>query len=108
MKTKLVLKRMLRNIALVLLLEAAIALCGYGLLVFSDASVFVGLRTIWIETAMTTGEHQWLATAFFPKETIRSVMDAQIVDVEGIGGLDLDFSQPEMLDRLEGQTAEDA
>lgn len=108
MKAKLVLKRMLRNIALVLLLEATVALCGYGLLVFSDASVFVGLRTIWIETAMTTGEHQWLATAFFPKETIRSVMDAQIVDVEGIGGLDLDFSQPEMLDRLEGQAAEDA
>ena len=90
---------------MILVLEIAVGLCGYLLLEHSQAPVFVGLRTIWIETAMTTGEHQWLATLFFPQETIREVMDKQVVDVDSIGGLNLDFSQSEMLDVMEGQSA---
>ena len=31
-------------------------------------------RTIYIETAMTTNTHQWLATAFIPKDIIDKVM----------------------------------
>jgi len=36
------------------------------------------LRDLWIETAMTTEEHQWLATSFFPKWLVDDVMSMQV------------------------------
>ena len=36
------------------------------------------LRDLWIETAMTTEEHQWLATSFFPKWLVDDVMSKQV------------------------------
>ncbi len=48
---------------------------GYCVAIFTDwVPVFVTLRTMYIETAMSTMNHQWLATAFIPKDIIDQVL----------------------------------
>lgn len=55
--------------------------------VFSSIPLISYWRGIWIETAMTTADHQWLATAFIPGSVIDAVMANQTVQVgEVIGG----------------------
>ena len=48
----------------------------YCTAVFSDIPFIKKWRGIYIETAMTTGKHQWLATAFIPRYIIDDVMKA--------------------------------
>ena len=45
--------------------------------VYSDIPLIARLRTTYIETAMSTMRHQWLATAFFPQSVIDEVMSRQ-------------------------------
>lgn len=72
-------------------LWTAIMLCLAGSLycitAFTECPGLSTLRNLWIETAMTTGEHQWLATKLFPKSVIEKVMDQQINEIDGIAGL---------------------
>lgn len=50
----------------------------YSVLVFSPIPFIAYLAPgIWIETAMTTADHQWLATAFIPKGVIDKVMNGK-------------------------------
>lgn len=42
--------------------------------VYSNIPPIARLRTMYIETAMSTMRHQWLATAFFPQSVIDEVM----------------------------------
>ena len=49
----------------------------YCLLVFSHISFIERWRTIYIETAMGTMTHQWLATAFLPQSVIDDVMNGR-------------------------------
>ena len=70
-------QRRLRSmrIAAITAISLLIGLGGlYLLFVFSPIPLMRSMRNIWIETAMTTGEHQWLATAFIPGDIIDSVM----------------------------------
>ncbi len=60
----------------------------YSLLVFSSIPQIAFLRGLWIETAMTTADHQWLATAFIPKYIIDDVMNSIPDNSEVIGGED--------------------
>ncbi len=46
----------------------------YLVFVFSDNAFITKWRTIYIETAMTTNSHQWLATWFIPHDIIDQVM----------------------------------
>ncbi len=46
----------------------------YFVAIFSNIPFVVTLRTLYIETAMSTNSHQWLATAFIPKAIIDEVM----------------------------------
>lgn len=46
----------------------------YCLVVFTDIPFIAKWRTIYIETAMSTMDHQWLATAFLPDSVIDEVM----------------------------------
>ncbi|MDP4109611.1 MAG: phosphodiester glycosidase family protein [Bacillota bacterium] len=48
----------------------------YCTAVFSDIPFLAKWRTIYIETAMTTKNHQWLATAFIPKFVIDRVTES--------------------------------
>ena len=49
---------------------------GYCTAVFSNIPFIKKWRGIYIETAMTTGKHQWLATAFIPGYIVDDVMEA--------------------------------
>lgn len=59
----------------------AAALAGvavlYGVLVYSHIPFIEKWRTIYIETAMGTMNHQWLATAFLPQSVIDDVMNGR-------------------------------
>ncbi len=46
----------------------------YLTVVYSNIPFIAKWRTIYIETAMTTNSHQWLATLFFPQSVIDKVM----------------------------------
>ncbi len=58
----------------------------YLLLAFSSIPLFAYCRTIWISTAMTTGRHHWLATAFFPKSVVEEVMQDFRTNSDTAGG----------------------
>ena len=49
---------------------------GYCTAVFSNIPFIKKWRDIYIETAMTTQKHQWLATAFIPGYIVDDVMEA--------------------------------
>lgn len=57
----------------------------YILATFTSFPLLSRMRIVWIETAMTTAEHQWLATRFFPKFVIENVMSNKYEDVGEIG-----------------------
>ncbi len=54
----------------ILLACAAVLLIGYLTFAFCPVGFIARWRTIYIQTAMSTGDHQWLATAFLPKSVI--------------------------------------
>ncbi len=62
-------------------IRIGIALCiltgMYLTFVYSDIPFIAKWRTIYIETAMTTNSHQWLATLFFPQSVIDEVMETR-------------------------------
>ena len=58
-------------------------LTGYIALLYVDIPFITPLRNVWIETAMTTHSHQWLATSFFPKWLIDELL-ANTVSTDGI------------------------
>nr|MBQ4318699.1 phosphodiester glycosidase family protein [Clostridia bacterium] len=66
---------------------------AYCLFVFSPIPFFVYWRGIWIETAMTTADHQWLATAFIPQSVIDEVMGEQ-TKTDMIGGIEFLGTRP--------------
>lgn len=64
--------------ALKVLLAALVLLAGlYCLFAFSDIPFIAKWRTIYIQTAMDTMSHQWLATAFLPQSVIDEAMAAR-------------------------------
>lgn len=46
----------------------------YCTAVFSDIAFIQKYRNLWIQTAMSTGSHHWLATAFIPGNVVDEVM----------------------------------
>lgn len=70
------------KVFLVLLL---IFIICYSLATFTKCPILSEMKDIWIETAMSTGDHQWLATKFFPKYVIDEVMDKRVDRYEEIG-----------------------
>lgn len=60
-----------------LLAAVAAAACGvvlYGIFAFSGIPFVAKWRTLYIETAMSTMTHQWLATAFLPPSVVEEAM----------------------------------
>lgn len=58
----------------------------YLLAAYTECPVLSDARTLWIETAMTTGDHQWLAK-IFPQSVIDEVMSKQVNEVQGVAGI---------------------
>lgn len=67
---------------------AALCTVLFWLLVFSTVSPFAYLRGLWIETAMSTWHHHWLAESFFPADKIAEVLDSIDKNQDVIGGGD--------------------
>ncbi|MBQ7523641.1 MAG: phosphodiester glycosidase family protein [Oscillospiraceae bacterium] len=94
-----------RVVLTVLAVLVALEAC-YAVAVYSKIPLIARLRTAYIQTAMSTMRHQWLATSFFPKNVIDEVMagvraaeEGQIgVNSEwgGTGGKRAIYSRPEM------------
>ena len=66
----------------------ALGIVGYVTVVFGNIPFVVKWRNIWIETAMTTDQHKWLATWFFPDSLINEIMSNQ-VDIKDISVTDI-------------------
>ncbi len=60
----------IKTVVITMLVMTVLYLVG----VYSDIPPIARLRTMYIETAMSTMRHQWLATAFFPQSVIDEVM----------------------------------
>lgn len=60
----------------------------YTWFVYSTVPLIAYWRTIWIETAMTTGSHGWLATSFIPADIINGVVDNSAGNIDVIGGIE--------------------
>lgn len=75
-----------------------VLIIGYCTCVFSNIPFIKKWRTIYIETAMTTATHQWLATAFIPGYIIDDVMsdakDQQVIQ-DGLQSSWEDIEKPE-------------
>ncbi len=74
------------------ILSCLLSLCIAGMLcycifVFGNVGPVRYWRNIYIETAMTTAHHKWLATYFIPQSIIENVMSRQSGTVDTIGGL---------------------
>lgn len=63
-----------RRAAVILAAAAALLAALYLLFVFSGIPFIAKWRTLYIETAMGTMTHQWLATAFLPDSVIQEAM----------------------------------
>ncbi len=68
---------------LIVALAVLTVVVGYVTVLYGNIPFVVKWRNIWIETAMTTDQHKWLATSFFPERLIDEVMSNQ-VDVKDI------------------------
>lgn len=90
----------LRNTLIVVLICIfSTLIVGYSLFVFAPIPFVRNLRDLYIETAMNTRTHQWLAEAFIPHSIIDGVMAKQTY---GEGG---DLSGLKPVDKI--QPAED-
>jgi len=78
------------------LIAAAVVVCFlavfYLLFAFGNFYPFIQLREIYIETAMTTDEHQWLAEWFFPQSVIDKVMNKQVVPFDEVNEANVDVA----------------
>lgn len=63
-----------RKIAAIAAAAAALLAVLYLLFVFSSIPFISKWRTLYIETAMSTMTHQWLATAFLPDSVVQEAM----------------------------------
>lgn len=71
----------LKNSSIVALIMAIIfftVVVGYSVVAFGHIPVVEKWRNIWIETAMTTDQHKWLAKSFFPDWLVKDVMSRQV------------------------------
>ena len=80
-------KRLIKAIVIPSSIVAFLTAC-YLVIAFSSIPFIAYWRGIWIETAMTTGTKQWLATAFFPKSVIDEVMKDFTTNTDVVGGGD--------------------
>jgi len=61
---------------------------SYAFVVYSNIPFIAYWRTIWIETAMSTKSHQWLAEWFFPDDVVDAVLADKITGENVVGGAD--------------------
>ncbi len=85
------------RVLICLICVVVVLAAGYLTAVYSNIPFIANLRTLYIETAMNTLHHQWLATAFIPGDVIDKVMDEiqEEMDKNKIDQSDLPPGPPE-------------
>ncbi|MGE4354342.1 MAG: phosphodiester glycosidase family protein [Oscillospiraceae bacterium] len=83
-------RKFYKIIAKLLSIIAVLAIV-YSVLVYSHIPFIEKWRTIYIETAMSTMTHQWLATRFIPNSVIQEVMAAKEEAIEAQKDLNSDW-----------------
>ncbi len=76
-----------RRVSTVIISVVLVLMMFYYALTFLNIPPLRTIRNLWIETAMTTMTHQWLATYFFPDFIIDDIMDDRTQPLETITGL---------------------
>lgn len=71
----------------------------YLTVVYSNIPFIEKWRTIYIETAMTTNTHQWLATLIFPKSVIDKVMANRKQDLDAQSNINSTWEHTEVEDK---------
>ena len=87
-------KKPLRTLAVIL----AILLClegAYFFLCYTNIPFVAKWRTIYIETALSTMRHQWLATKLLPQDVVQEVRDQQHAAQEQMHGQNTTWDTPE-------------
>ena len=74
-------KNPLKTLAVVLAVVLFAEIC-YFFVVYTNNGFISKWRSIYIETAMDTLDHKWLATAVIPRDVIAEVMDARAETLE--------------------------
>ncbi|MBR6558155.1 MAG: phosphodiester glycosidase family protein [Clostridia bacterium] len=83
---------------------AVICTVLFSLFIYSSIPFFSYWRGIWVETAMTTMNHRWLATAFIPGYQIDKIM-GETINPDIIGGANaLVTTSPVISDTLPAET----
>ncbi|MCD8143977.1 MAG: phosphodiester glycosidase family protein [Oscillospiraceae bacterium] len=100
-KTKKAKRRIIKALIAVVILVAL-----YLTAVYSNIPFIKKWRTIYIETAMSTQSHQWLATYFIPKSVIDEVMAQVEADLNSQVGLSSLWDTEETEEVEETETAE--
>lgn len=80
-------KPLLRSVS-----AGAIVAILYLIVAFSSIPFIAKWRTLYIETAMSTHSHQWLAEAFFPKSVVDQVVAQKMADLEQQEDLNSDWA----------------
>ena len=84
-------RKLLKAIAKLMSAIAVLAIV-YSVLVYSNIPFIEKWRTIYIETAMSTMTHQWLATKFIPASVIQEVIDTRNEALEAQANLNSDWT----------------
>lgn len=79
-------KKAFRVFLSVIGLMLGMLIVGYTVFVFVPIPFVRKWRDLYIGTAMTTADHQWLATYFIPGNIIEDVMSNNKIDTDVIGG----------------------
>lgn len=90
-------------VALIVSILFFISVVGYSVVAFGHIPFVEKWRNIWIETAMTTDQHRWLATSFFPDWLIEDVMNRQ-VDIKDMGITDINKAESPFGDVIDPST----
>lgn len=86
-------KNPLKILSIVLAAVLLVELC-YFFVVYTDNGFISKWRSIYIETAMDTLDHKWLATAVIPSDVIAEVMDARSATLSQQEQLESSWSKP--------------
>lgn len=91
-----------KKVSLIIFLTLIIIIIIYLLTAFTNIPGLSTLRNIWIETAMTTADHQWLATYLFPQSVIENVMNQKVEDQGEVGITELNTVEKSNLTESHG------
>ena len=87
-------KNPLKVLSILLAIVFALELC-YFFVIYTNNAFISKWRSIYIETAMDTLDHKWLATAIIPSDVIAEVMDARAMTLSQQENIESNWTKPE-------------